>query len=271
MENLKGMYMLELVRRIVRSKMLRLRHSEFSSQVPVGVERWLAFVSSSEKDSLLPVRFRQGESGYQGVHDELKAVFVGQELGTWAIDSKTIDFIWDRLDKKRPDTIVEFGSGCSTCVFASWMKKKNPNGIIVSIDQNEWAAQETQGRLRAFDLQSFVKMINMKQDANDRYEVDLDRLGDALSGREINLVFSDGPAGVDGCRDNTLTSVIPLLADDAVWFLHDALRDGELEICRAWGTIKGISVEGIVPFGNGLAVGTWSKSPTIEQAGCCRQ
>ena len=257
--------MFEFPCRVAKSWVMRRRYSEFSSRVPVDLERWQKIAAKhSGTDSLSPVSFRQGEIGYHGAHVELNDVFAGKELGTWAIDSRTIDFIWERLDVRRPNTIVEFGSGSSTCVFASWLKKSNPNGMIVSIDQNEWAAQETVGCLETFGLQGFVKLLIMNQGADDRYVIDLSQLGDALQGRRIDLVFSDGPAGVDGCRDNTLPSVLPLLADEAIWFLHDALRDGEMNICQLWKTIKGISVEGIVPFGKGLAVGTWNKGLCVS-------
>lgn len=252
--------MLEFLKSAWQSRTVRRRYeNEFRSQWPISLERWSEIADSEGRpNSLALVSFGKGEIGYHGKHDELVSVFAGSQLGTWAIDSRTIDFIWSRLDKSRPNTILEFGSGSSTCVFASWLKKNNPDGKIVSIDQNEWAAQETEERLKAFGLQGFVKLLVMQQGANDRYEVDLSLLGDALQGRKVDLVFSDGPAGVDGCRDNTLPAVLPLLADKAIWFLHDALRDGELSICRSWRKINGISVEGIVPFGNGLAVGTWN-------------
>ena len=258
--------MVEFLKSVWQTKSVRRRYKkEFSVRCPIAVERWLEIAQSERsRDSLFPISFRKGEIGYRGKHGELASVFAGAQLGTWAIDSKTIDFIWERMDERHPKTIVEFGSGSSTCVFASWLKKNNPDGKIVSIDQNEWAAQETEERLKAFGLQGFVKLLVMKQGANDRYEVDLSLLGDALQGRKVDLVFSDGPAGVDGCRDNTLPAVLPVLADEAIWFLHDALRDGEMNICQTWGKINGISVEGIVPFGNGLAVGIWNNCRKVN-------
>lgn len=200
----------------------------------------------------------QGNPWVSWIKREFERGLFGVELGTWAIDENTIDFLWSRLCEIRPETVLEFGSGSSTIVFSEWMKENNPDGLVVSIDQNEWAAKQTLETLRRFGLENLAKILVFGQDANERFIIDHESIKVAFGHRKVDVLFSDGPAGREGCRDNTLPDSFPLLADSAHWFLHDALRDPELDILRSWSNNPGVEVNGIVPFGNGLAVGIYA-------------
>ena len=240
------------------SASVRRRYTEFKSVVPVPVSRWIDIARrEGRKDSLLPVRFNKGEHGYHGVHPELSKVFEDVELGTWAIDSMTMDYFWNHLSLKKTDVILEFGSGSSTCLFAAWMRSSNPDGLIVSVDQNEWAANETRKRLKRYNLDKYSKVLVMDRRDDDRYNIDIEKLREALSGRTVEMLFVDGPAGREGCRDNTLPECTALLADEGDFFIHDGLRDSEIDILMKWHQIKGVEVSGVLPYGNGLGVGTW--------------
>lgn len=240
------------------SASVRRRYSEFKSIHPIPVSRWIDIAKrEGRKNALLPVRFRQGERGYIGLHAELKGIFENIELGTWAIDSKTMDFFWEHLSSKRVNTILEFGSGSSTCLFAAWMRCNNPEGRVISVDQNIWAANETRERLRMHCLETYSTVLVMDRRDDDRYSIDIEKLKEALSGRAVEMLFVDGPAGCDGCRDNTLPDSLSLFAEEGDFFVHDALRDGELDILLKWDRIQGVEVAGVMPYGNGLGVGKW--------------
>ena len=247
-----------------RTIVVRRRYSEFSSIAPLPLDRWLAIRDIERdrygcKDILFPVAFRKGTHGYHGTCASLKNALSGVELGTWAIDEDTIDFLWKRLDSIHPDTILEFGSGSSTIVFSVWMKQNNPNGRVISIDQNEWAANQTLERLSELQLGKWAEVLVFSQNENDQFIIAKERITSTLKDQKIDLLFSDGPAGKAGCRANTLPDCIPFLSNISHWFLHDSLRDPELEILRNWSAIPGILVEGVVPLGNGLAVGQYKK------------
>ena len=254
--------MVSFLRQIWNTAAVRRRHPELNEARVIRLDalnkiRDEEFLRSGMSDVLTPVLFRKGTNGYHGSHHELKSVFAGVELGTWAIDEKTMDWFWDTLDQVNPSVILEFGSGCSTCLFAAWMRLRNPRGVVVSVDQNEWAAEQTCNWLRRVGLDGFVKVLVMPLDRYDNYIVKVADIKNLLGGRTVDVVFSDGPAGRRGCRENTLPSVFGVLSSSAHWYLHDALRDGELEILRKWESQPGVSVNGVLPFGNGLAIGTF--------------
>lgn len=47
------------------------------------------------------------------------------------------------------------------------------------------------------------------------------------------------------------------LSDKGVWFLHDALRDGELDVVQQWQRDEIFRTKGIYVVGQGLAIGEW--------------
>lgn len=257
--------MTDFIKKTFRFYSIKRRHHEFKSQTPIPVSRWLEIRDEERQryrdseDLLSPIRFFGSENGYKGIHAELKPIFEGVELGTWALDSRTIDYFWKVLDEKKPKTILEFGSGSSTCAFAAWVKSRDVDCHIISIDQNQSEAEKTMSRLKGFGLVDCSKVLVMPQRTeDDRYDIDVMRIETEFGGKTIDMVFADGPAGRFGCRDSTLPSVIELLSKDAIWFLHDSLRDSELEIADKWATFKGVTCKGVIPFGNGLAVGSYT-------------
>ncbi len=199
----------------------------------------------------------KGEIGYTGEHSELADIFSGVELGTWAIDSRTMDWLWDFLNKNKPNTILEFGSGSSTCLFCTWMKKYNKSGMVISIEQNKSEAEKTSARLSAHGMANNGKVIFMETDAAGRIIVDQRKIAQELHGKKVEMLFVDGPAGPTGCRENTLMASMPLLATSGHWFLHDSYRTGELDIIKRWSVLNGITTIGILARGKGLCVGRW--------------
>lgn len=143
-------------------------------------------------------------------------------------------------------------------MFCAWIKAVQPASRIVSIDQSEDEAHRTADRLAHFGLSKFGEVIAFPLDAEDRYTISKERLSHILNDRKADMVFVDGPAGKDGCRESTLKDAIPFLSSHGQIFLHDALRDGELQTLQSWSCIKGITIEGILPYGSGLGVGTWT-------------
>ena len=261
---------LECRRRAVFSEYLRQkwhswslirRNPEFLSLDIVPLSRWLAIREAERargfrRDAIVPLC--KPEYGYVGVHESLVEIFKGVELGTWAINRRTMNWLWDELDITRPHNILEFGSGSSTCMFCAWAKERCQQSRIVSIDQSANEAKRTEMRLAHFGLIGQGKVIAMPIDATDHYVVDCELLANLFQGQKVDMVFVDGPAGRNGCRENTLPDVFPLLANKGRFFLHDALRDGELAVLQSWEEIRGVEVAGILPYGNGLAVGNWS-------------
>lgn len=253
--------MTEFIRTALRSSYTRFCHSQFKATEPVAINVWESIRTKHNphnaiKDILAPV-FRK-KHPYSGSNPLLKDALRGLELGTWAIDSRAADRLWQYLDEKRPNTVLEFGSGTSTCVFSKWMMANNPNGTVISVDQHESEAAKTTDLLKERGLDPLTHVINMPMRPDDRYDINLSQIKELLNDRLVDILFTDGPAGRDGCRDNTFIETRDLLADNALWFLHDSLRDGEMNILREWES-AGATPMGIIPFGMGLAVGTWRR------------
>lgn len=200
----------------------------------------------------------KGEIGYTGEHSELADIFSGVELGTWAIDSRTMDWLWDFLNKNKPNTILEFGSGSSTCLFCAWMKKYKESGIVISIEQNKAEAEKTSDRLYKHGMANNGSVLFMETDTAGRIIIDHQKISQKLHGKKVDMLFVDGPAGPTGCRDNALKDSIPFLAKSGHWFLHDSYRTGELRIIEQWSKLNGVMVHGILSRGNGLGIGKWT-------------
>ena len=209
----------------------------------------------SIEDPLFPVGYH--ENGYKGDICELANIFKDVELGTWAIDSRTMDWLWDFLLNQRPNTILEFGSGSSTCLFCAWMKKHNPLGAIISIDQSKQESEKTTARLASHGFRNGC-VIYMDVDKDGKFVIDTEEISRRLNGRKIDMLFVDGPAGPTGCRENTFKDSMLLFEPSGHWFLHDSYRTGELGIIKQWATIKGVMTDGILACGNGLGMGRWN-------------
>ena len=168
-----------------------------------------------------------------------------------------MDWLWDFLNQNKPNTILEFGSGSSTCLFCAWMKKYKESGIVISIEQNKAEAEKTSDRLYKHGMANNGSVLFMETDTAGRIIIDHQKISQELHGKKVDMLFVDGPAGPTGCRENTLRDSFPVLAHSGHWFLHDAYRTGELNIISQWNNLKGISSYGILASGNGLCVGKW--------------
>lgn len=253
--------MTKFILKALRASYIRLCHSQFNATEPVAIEIWESIRTKhnpycSVKDILVPV-LRKSHP-YSGTNPLLQETLRGLELGTWAIDSRAADRLWQYLDEKRPNAVLEFGSGTSTCVFSKWMIENNPSGVVISVDQHESEASKTTRLLTERGLNPIAHVISMPVRSDDRFDINMPKIKELLNDRLVDILFTDGPAGRDGCRDNTFIETRDLLADNALWFLHDSLRDGEMNILRKWES-AGAAPMGIIPFGMGLAVGTWRR------------
>jgi len=211
-------------------------------------------------DVLTPLDFVYRSRGYQlrGKQSKVLRDLLDSsvQMGTWAIDQNGAKMLWEWLEKERPAHIFEFGSGVSTLVFGAWIKQSATQGTsCVSIDQNRRDAEKTNAWLKRLGLSDFVIVHHVPVDVSGRYH--LAEASGIMNGVKYDFVFVDGPAGPDGCRCHTLPALRPHLSDKGVWFLHDALRDGELYAIQQWQRDDVFRTKGIYAVGQGLAVGEW--------------
>ena len=252
--------MLAYIQDRIRNIIINRRHPELQSGKILDFEHVCQLHNAYSRNHTIenPISpVGKKEIGYSGSNAELVDIFKGIELGTWAIDSRTIDWLWDFLSTSKPNAILEFGSGSPTCLFSAWMQHYNKSGMLISVEQHRSEAEKTSARLREHGIASNGRVLCMDTDAAGRIIVDCDKILHELNGRKIDMLFSDGPAGPVGCRANTLTDSMPLFAQSGHWFLHDSYRIGELGIIKEWENVKGVAVGGILASGNGLGIGRW--------------
>lgn len=182
-----------------------------------------------------------------------------EDLGGWALEPETVVLLARLLEHRRPTAILEFGAGASTLFLARHSAARCAQGqavCVTSIEQDADVAATIARRLQDAGLDRIARVIHAPLDSQGSYTLDLRQLDAALGKLAIDFVLVDGPFGPPGCRLSTLPAVLPRCSVGALWVLDDALRDGELAALRAWRSLPALHVEGIVPMGRGVALGT---------------
>ena len=173
---------------------------------------------------------------------------------SFTISRNTLIWIYARLLRSRPSSILEMGSGLSTYAHSIYLHEENPNGHLTTIDHDlSWLAA-TQDMLNAngpvsCEVNFYHAPIG---GANKIWGSGYD-LPENLSG-EFDWLLIDGPPSAVG-RLATLPTAWSHLSCGANIFLDDAARPAEQEAIRKWLDFYGGNLEfkGLLPLGNGLA------------------
>ena len=218
-------------------------HFLFGCNDPIVPPSWS--IESREKDVGVPC---------------LRGLITDDMLGAWALDAATIGLLWTILDREKPSTILECGSGVSTIVLAQYASVATAQGkpvCVVSMEQSVEIRGKLVARLAAHGLDRFVTVICPPNPGGYSNNADLSEcIRTGMGTSRADLVLIDGPMGT-GRKDrlDTLPSFIPFCRHDARWYLDDSFRDGELSALRAWRKTPSIAIEGIYAVGKGFAVG----------------
>lgn len=211
----------------------------------IGIPLWAAgpfakFIERSEVDFAGAARIRNAA---------IAADLGGVELGGWAVDAESINYLERVLTAKDPSTALEFGSGASTVAIARSMTR----GKLVSFDQDEAFAQRTRdlvkraGLADVADVQTIPIVDWLNEDSSQLTDHILSTTGEG----SIQFVFVDGPAGPPGIRGGLLPAILPALSSDAVVMLDDALRGPDLEYVKRWLRL-GFKARSIRAIGKGM-------------------
>lgn len=191
----------------------------------------------------------------------LRRALEGLSPGGWALEAETVCFLWWDLQARRPHVILEFGSGVSTLIFATHASSQSAQPRsrvnVVSVEQDPSVLAETSALLDRLGYLDFVLFVLAPLDGQFRYTL---RESEVPLGSSLPLadwVLIDGPFGLPGCRASVLPSILRWLRPEARWYLHDALRDAELQALNEWSKLPGIVVEGVIPVGRGLGAGSY--------------
>jgi predicted O-methyltransferase YrrM len=158
--------------------------------------------------------------------------------GAWAIDGFVARAIVDRIERSRPKTILELGSGSSTALIAATLKALGMHDTRhIAVDHHELFLDTTRRNVQAQGLGAMTEfwVCPLKAGENDDppwYE----GLPEKLKGVSIDLVIVDGPPGTlhPHARRPALDILKPYLSEGAVLLLDDAGRPAEQATLRIW-------------------------------------
>ena len=209
---------------------------------------------------------------------EIAAVLEGLPLGEWSMTMAAIDFLLNEVERLRPHTILEFGSGASTLALACIMRglyggSKTPR--IFSVDQSPQYVQQLESRLRFHGLHESVRFMTaplisqiIQHVKTDCYQLHEQDLYEFFGPSRPDLVVVDGPAADHGGRFGTIPLVRKFLSDRAWIYMDDALRDSELSIADWWDRLGYVTDCGVRWLGKGLLTARLNSRnlPTHESA-----
>lgn len=187
---------------------------------------------------------------------ELQRLLVDQPVGAWALEADTIVWLWDRLLRDRPLRLLELGAGTSTLVLAAYAAGHSPGGSarVLSIEQDAQVRNAVLEKVARAGLARQVHIEHVPVTPDGAYDPRA-LAGAAAAFGPVDAILVDGPAGPSGCRAGVLPTVLPAASPAARWYLDDALRSSELALLGRWAETPRVVVEGILPLGQGLAIG----------------
>lgn len=148
----------------------------------------------------------------------------------WALDRWTAHELAAHLDRTRPATVLEAGSGVSTVLLAEYAARTGAH--VTSLEHRPVYAAATAQRLRDRGLTDHVdlRLANLGQLDTP---AGVFRWYDTPLPDKIDFALIDGPPGTVG-RGGALFALCPSLTPDATVWLDDADRDGERAAVAAW-------------------------------------
>jgi len=220
-------------------------------------------------DSLFPRRFSKdlGENlSDPFLADKLRDL----ELGLWAMSSRTINVLVGEIKRYKPSCILEFGSGVSTACIARCMQDihgTSSQPLVYSFEQNESVIKTTRDLLELTGTSQSVYLVYspLRRQVIERneticYEPPAAELRKKINKRPPDFVVIDGPSAEDGARFGTLPLAHSLATGGARFYLDDALRDSELNMAKQWSRLGYVHIEGMLPSGKGLLIGTIART-----------
>lgn len=159
-------------------------------------------------------------------------------FGGWAVRSEVALHLVRLIWLRKPNLVLELGSGVSTVVLAQALKHIG-HGRIVSMDHDAHFAQATRNRLKMHGLSDVAEVVHaplcsteVRGNSYRWYDLGKLKLGNHL----IEICFVDGPPGNTGqlARYPALPLLQSFMAPDALMLVDDSDRSDEAEMLQRW-------------------------------------
>ena len=156
----------------------------------------------------------------------------------WAATPELSAFLLKTIQKYRPATIVEIGSGITTLISGYSLEKFNIDGKIISFDHDPLFASKTVDEIKLHGLSDKVEIrvaslekVTIENEEWLWYSTDKIKFD-----QSIDLVVVDGPPVKT--QKNARYPAMPLLykylSENAVVIMHDTNRSEESAIIKVW-------------------------------------
>lgn len=181
----------------------------------------------------------------------------------WAASPDFLLHLYNHVLENKPNLVVEVGSGVSTLVIASALKKIG-TGQLVSLDHDEQFACQTESNLKRHKLDDIVKVVHAK--LADWTAPKATPLGETwkwydvppaiVPPEAIDLLVVDGPPERSGkyARYPAIPYFFDQISNQGYVFLDDMIRSDEKAAAKAWAEEYNFKLEILQGFEKGLAV-----------------
>ncbi|MBW1750674.1 MAG: class I SAM-dependent methyltransferase [Deltaproteobacteria bacterium] len=160
--------------------------------------------------------------------------------GSWALTPDAAAILAREIAIRRPNTIVELGSGVSTIMVGRLLQQMG-SGHLISLDHDPDWADETRRNILANGLQDYVEVLDaplVKQQFNGKDFVWYQIPEQLRHIEQIDMLTVDGPPQT---TDTTVLARYPALpaftaqfSEHAVIYIDDAKRDTEQKMIEEW-------------------------------------
>jgi tRNA A58 N-methylase Trm61 len=160
--------------------------------------------------------------------------------GSWALTPDAAAILAREIAIRRPETIVELGSGVST-VMVGRLLQQMKCGHLISLDHDPDWAEETRRNIIANGLQDYVEVLDaplVKQQFDGKDFVWYQIPEQLRQIKQIDMLTVDGPPQTADvtvlARYPALPAFAAQLSEHAVIYIDDAKRDTEQKMAGEW-------------------------------------
>ncbi|MDZ7755547.1 class I SAM-dependent methyltransferase [Rhodohalobacter sp.] len=156
----------------------------------------------------------------------------------WAATPELSSFLLKSIQKYRPATIVEIGSGVTTLISGYSLEKFNIDGKIISFDHDPQFAAKTMDEIKLHGLSDKVdiRIAPLEKVTIDNIEWEWYSTDKIKFDQPIDLLVVDGPPvkTQKNARYPALPLLYKYLSENAVVIMHDTNRVDESTIIKLW-------------------------------------